>query len=132
MTHPRSENSRGKKRILYIEDDATVRAEIGVLIEMLGYEVSFAGDAPEARKRFHERPVDLVLTDLYMPGGLGTELLKEFHHEKPDLPVIVLTGFPSDETIRQTILSGGYTYLAKPVSGEQLRDVIAHALSEKD
>jgi DNA-binding NtrC family response regulator len=120
-----------KKQILYIEDDATVRAEIGVLIEMLGYEVSFAGDAPEARKRFHERPVDLVLTDLYMPGGLGTELLKEFHEEQPDLPVIVLTGFPSDETIKQTILSGGYTYLAKPVSGEQLRDVIAHALSEK-
>ncbi|HEY3295101.1 MAG TPA: response regulator [bacterium] len=120
-----------RKRILYIEDDATVRAEIGMLLEILGYEVTFAGDAPEARKRFHEKPVDLVLTDLYMPGGLGTELLKEFHHAQPDLPVIVLTGFPSDETIRQTILSGGYTYLAKPVSGDQLRDVIEHALSEK-
>ena len=132
MSGPRSEISKDKKRILYIEDDATVRAEIGVLIEMLGYEVTFAGDAPEARKRFHEHPVDLVLTDLYMPGGLGTELLKEFHREQPDLPVIVLTGFPSDETIKQTILSGGYTYLAKPVSGEQLRSVIEHALSDKE
>jgi two-component system response regulator PilR (NtrC family) len=120
-----------KKRILYIEDDATVRAEIGVLLEMLGYEVVFAGDAPEARKRFQEHPVDLVLTDLYMPGGLGTELLKEFHQVKPDLPIIVLTGFPSDETIRQTIISGGYTYLAKPVPGDQLRNVIERALSEK-
>lgn len=119
-----------KKRILYIEDDAAVRTEIGMLIEMLGYEVVFAGDAPEARKRFGELPFDLVLTDLYLPGGLGTELLKEFHREKPALPVIVLTGFPSDETIRQTLISGGYTYLAKPVSGEQLRSVIEHALAD--
>ena len=132
MTRPRSENNQDKKRILYIEDDATVRAEIGVLLEMLGYEVVFAGDAPEARKRFQDNPVDLVLTDLYMPGGLGTELLKEFHRSKPGLPVIVMTGFPSDETIRQTLISGGYTYLAKPVSGDQLRTVIERALSERD
>jgi DNA-binding NtrC family response regulator len=120
-----------KKRILYIEDDASVRAEIGLLIEMLGYEVALAGDVTEARARFLEQPVDLVLTDLYMPGGKGTDLLHEFHQAKPDLPVIVLTGFPSDDTILQTILEGGYTYLAKPVPGDQLRIILERALTEK-
>jgi DNA-binding NtrC family response regulator len=121
-----------KKRILLVEDDASVRAQIGMLIELLGYEVYFAGTAPEARERFREQPVDLVLTDLYMPGGLGTELLHEFHRERPGVPVIVLTGFPSDETIRQTLLEGGYTYLAKPIQGEQLKKVIEHALADTD
>jgi DNA-binding NtrC family response regulator len=121
-----------KKRILYIEDDAFVRAEIGMLMELLGYEVVFAGDAPEARQRFAEQPVDLVLTDLYLPGGLGTELLHDFHKTKPDLKVIVLTGFPSDETILQTVLGGGYTYLAKPVSGEQLRVLLERAFADTE
>jgi DNA-binding NtrC family response regulator len=121
-----------KKRILLVEDDASVRAQIGMLIELLGYEVFFAGTAPEARERFHEHAVDLVLTDLYMPGGLGTELLHDFHRERPGIPVIILTGFPSDETIRQTILDGGYTYLAKPIQGEALKNVIERALADSD
>jgi DNA-binding NtrC family response regulator len=119
-----------KKRILYVEDDASVRAEIGMLMEMLGYEVVFAGNTTEARQRFKEEAVDLVLTDLYMPGGMGTDLLHDFHRVKPDIPVIVLTGFPSDETIRQTLIEGGYTYLAKPIPGDKLKDVIEHALAE--
>jgi DNA-binding NtrC family response regulator len=119
-----------KKRILYVEDDPSVRAEIGMLIELLGYEVVFAGDATEARLRFKEEPVDLVLTDLYMPGGMGTDLLHDFHRVKPDIPVIVLTGFPSDETIRQTLIEGGYTYLAKPIPGDQLKGVIERALCD--
>lgn len=121
-----------KKRILLVEDDASVRAQIAVLIEMLGYEVIMAGTAPEARERFKGQSVDLVLTDLYMPGGLGTDLLHDFHQERPGVPVIVLTGFPSDETIRQTLLDGGYTYLAKPVQGEQLKKVIEHALADSE
>jgi DNA-binding NtrC family response regulator len=120
-----------KKRILYIEDDALVRAEIGMLLEMLGYEVALAGDAEEARQRFHETPVDLVITDQYLPRGSGTQLLHEFHQERADLPVIVLTGYPSGATITETILEGGYTYLAKPVTGEQLKTVIEHALAAK-
>jgi DNA-binding NtrC family response regulator len=119
-----------KKRILYIEDDASVRGEIGMLIEMLGYEVVMAGDADEARERFKEKPIDLVLSDLYMPHGLGTDLLHEFHQQKPDLPVIILTGFPSDATIRHTILEGGYTYVAKPIPGDQLRILLERALAE--
>jgi DNA-binding NtrC family response regulator len=92
--------------------------------------VVLAGDANEARERFKEKPVDLVLTDLYMPHGLGTDLLHEFHQVKPDLPVIVLTGFPSDATIRHTILEGGYTYVAKPIQGDQLRILLERALAD--
>ncbi len=119
-----------KKHILLVEDDKDVRAHIAVVIELLGYEVHLAGDVNEARKRFHERKVDLVISDLWMPGGNGTDLLHEFKQERPELPMIILTGFPTKETIQRTLVEEGFAYIAKPIQGEQLKQLIERALGE--
>ncbi len=120
-----------KKHILLVEDDADVRAQIGVVIELLGYEVHMAGDVDEAKSRFHEHQVDLVISDLWLPGGNGNDLLHEFKRDRADLPVIILTGFPTQETIRQTLVEEGFAYVAKPVQGQQLKQLIERALGEQ-
>ncbi|MBU0508732.1 response regulator [bacterium] len=119
-----------KKFLLVVEDDGALCAQLGMIVEYFGYESALAGTCAEARQKFKERKPDAVLSDLYLPDGTGVELLHEFHETDGNLPVIILTGFPSPETIRQTLIEGGYTYLAKPVDLVQLRNLLKRALGE--
>lgn len=121
----------GKKRILVVDDDGTLCAQVGKIVEFFGYESVLAANVAEAREQFKAGHLDAVVADLHLPDGSGTDLLHEFHQSKPRLPVIILTGYPTSESIRQTLLDGGYTYLAKPVALEQLRTILEHALSGK-
>lgn len=117
-----------RKHILLVEDSADVRAHIALVIELLGYEVHMAGDVAEAKARFAERKMDLVISDLWMPGGNGTELLQEFKKQRPDMPFFILTGFPTEDTLKKTLVSDGYAYVTKPIQGDQLRKLIEGAL----
>lgn len=119
-----------KKHVLVIEDDSALCAQLGLIVEYFGYGFSLAQSCAEAREKFAERKPDVVLSDFYLPDGTGVELLHEFHEDDENLPVIILTGFPSPETIRQTLIEGGYTYLAKPVDLVQLRTLLQRALGE--
>lgn len=123
--------SETKKRILIVDDDALLCEQLGNIVQYFGYEAVLAADGSEAIAKFKKQPVDLVLADNHMPGISGIDLLHEFHRQNPDLPVIILTGFPSEESLIQTLLEGGYTYLAKPVDLDHLRTLIKRALGEK-
>jgi PAS domain S-box-containing protein len=96
----------GKERILYIEDERQV-AEVGRrLLAHLGYQVTALNSSVEARELFHSRPqdFDLVITDLTMPQMTGVELAADFVKIRPDLPIILCSGFNesvSPETARQ-------------------------------
>ncbi|MDD5089226.1 MAG: response regulator, partial [bacterium] len=116
-----------KKHVLVIEDDGALCAQLGLIVEYFGYDYSLAASCAEARTKFRERKPDVVLSDFYLPDGTGVDLLHEFHKTDKTLPVIILTGLPSPEAIRETLLEGGYTYLAKPVDLIQLRTLLARA-----
>ncbi len=120
-----------KKRVLVVDDDDSLRAQLGMIVEYFGYEPVLAANGAEALRLFREKPADLVLADVYMPEMNGPELLHELHQIRPQLPVIILTGFPSEDSIRQTLLEGGFTYLTKPVDLNQLRQILERALAGK-
>jgi two-component system, NtrC family, response regulator PilR len=124
----RGNNPVNKKRILIVDDDNGLCAQLGQIIEFFGYEPLLAHSLSEARAHVAATPADAVIADLHLPDGTGVELLHELHEKHRNLPVIILTGFPSEASIRQTLLEGGYTYLAKPVPLEQLRALLDHAL----
>lgn len=121
-----------KKRILIVDDDGDLCMQLGKIVEFFGYEPVLAANLAEGRKHFHESHIDVVICDLHLPDGMGTNFLHELHETKPDLPFIILTGYPTQETIRQTLIDGGYTYLAKPVPLDQLRQIIAHAFVSRE
>jgi two-component system response regulator PilR (NtrC family) len=121
-----------KKRVLIVDDDGNLCQQLGKIIEFFGYEAVLAASNAEARQQIKNGVPDLVIADLHLPDGTGLDLMHELHLADPHLPVIILTGYPSQESIRRTMLEGGYTYLAKPVALDQLRQIIERAFQPRE
>jgi DNA-binding NtrC family response regulator len=121
-----------KKRVLIVDDDGNLCQQLGKIVEYFGYDAVLAADCSEARRHTRDSLPDLVIADLHLPDGTGLDLLHEFHAADPHLPVIILTGYPSQESIRRTLLEGGYTYLAKPVELDQLRQILERAFLPRE
>lgn len=120
-----------RKLILIVEDDADTLGQLGLLVELLGYETLLCADGPQAVAYFDEHDIDLVLMDLILPRGEGMDLVGEFHEKKPQIPVIILTGYPSEGSLRETLPREPYAYLTKPISAEYLADILERALTAK-
>jgi DNA-binding NtrC family response regulator len=79
-------------RVLVVEDDDLVRGMLEMTLQRAGYETEPAADGDEAIRRHRERPADLVITDIVMPGREGLGTIMEMRREWPDLPVIAISG----------------------------------------
>jgi len=123
---------RGKERILFIDDESIqVRSAHGVL-KYLGYQVSTHVDSREALKIFRSRPdtFDLVITDLVMPGMDGVELAQEILKIRPDIPVILCTGFSDTVNEQHAYKSGISEFMMKPFSLGELATTIRRSLKD--
>jgi CheY-like chemotaxis protein len=134
---PRSERAApltpGIERILYVEDERQV-AEVGCrLLTHLGYRVTALNSSLEAREVFYSRPhdFDLVITDLTMPQMTGVELAADFVKIRPDLPIILCSGFNesvSPETLRELNIR---EFLMKPAKIADFAEAIRRVLDAK-
>ena len=95
-------------RILIVDDDASLRRVLQVQLEQDGYQVTAAASAQQALSILQLRPVDLMITDLKMPGLSGLELLNHVRSEHPPTVIIVLTAFGTVETAVEAIRAGAY------------------------
>ena len=111
--------------VLLVEDEAPLRKLVGRLLAKDGHEVIAAADGNEALAIASERdhPVDLLLTDVVMPGMSGIELAKRLREKWPDLAVLYVSGYPRDVVEVQGDIEG--ELLEKPFTADALREVIA-------
>lgn len=79
-------------RILVIDDEEGIRNAIRRALSMEGYEVVLASDGVEGERVFREGPPDLVITDIFMPGKEGVELVNDLIADYPDVKIIVMSG----------------------------------------
>src|SRR5215207_3792738 len=93
-------------RILVVEDDDALRRVTQAQLEKCGYEVLVSADVPEALIVLEKQPVDLVLTDLNLPGLSGLELLSRVRSEYPDISVVIITAYGTIETAVAAIKAG--------------------------
>jgi DNA-binding NtrC family response regulator len=121
-----------KFKLLIVDDEKNIRAGLAAALEMDGHEVVTAGAGDEALKRFLRGDIDLVITDLRMPGLAGEELLKRISAETPGIPVIVLTGHGTVENAVAAIRSGAYDFLTKPVNLDRLSMLVKRALKARE
>jgi CheY-like chemotaxis protein len=123
-------HGRSPLRILLVDDDASVREILAALLKEEGYKVTEAEDVPSAL-HFLElgQSVDLLISDLAMPGPDGMVLIREAQRRQPSLPAILITGYAGDaaELAIGRAVEGRFTLLRKPVNGAQLVDQVAAA-----
>ena len=120
-------------RILVADDQEDVMSVMKRSLEALGHEVIPAMSGDEAAERYVEAgPIDLLVTDIVMPGKLqGPTLAKHLRSINPDLPVIFLSGYASEATLHGNGLREEDIRLMKPVPRKKLVEAVGHALSNK-
>jgi len=103
-------------RILSVEDEPVLRANLCEVLAREGYQVADASDAETALRLAFEEDFAVVVTDIRLPGMDGVELLKRLVAERPETFVVLTTAFASVETAVEALRSGAYDYLIKPVT----------------
>jgi PAS domain S-box-containing protein len=119
----------GTQTVLVVEDEEGLRQLAKKLLQRLGYTVLIAADATEAHRLFDENPtIDLLLTDVVMPGASGPELTTRLVEQRPALRVIYMSGYTEDAIVQHGVLKPGIAFLNKPFTsqtlGEKIREVL--------
>ncbi len=128
---PKTSLSRGRagECILVVEDDPEVRAYVVEALGTLGYEVLEAGGAEDALRVLGESAaVQMLLTDVVMPGMNGRSLVAEAVRRRPDLKVLYMTGYSRNAIVHQGRLDPGIELLQKPITTEQLAGAVRKIL----
>ncbi|MFZ5452629.1 MAG: response regulator [Thermodesulfobacteriota bacterium] len=126
---------RGQERILLVDDEPALTEVIKLMLEHLGYQVechTTSKSALEAfRRQLREEPFDLVITDMTMPHLTGADLALELLKLRPDLPIILLTGFSEKIDSARAGTLGIQGFLYKPIVMRELAALIRRILDAK-
>ena len=125
-----AETPRGTESILVVEDDADVRGFAVTILEHLGYSVAAAADGPAALALLDElRPIDLLLTDVILPQGVGgNDVAREIRMRRPGIKVLFVSGYTENGIVHHGRLDNGVELLSKPFTVEQLAQKIREVL----
>lgn len=115
-------------RILVVDDEDSIREYLAMMLEREGYEVQAAADGKKAVRLSSKESFDAVITDIQLPGMTGIDLLGAFRESDPTVPIIIVTGHASQESAIEALNLGAFYYLLKPVSNEELKQVVRNAL----
>jgi two-component system response regulator AtoC len=115
--------------ILVVDDDERLRHTLSLLLRTAGHEVVSAADVPGAEEVLRERDVDLIISDVRMPGGSGLDLLDGVKRLEADTPVILLTAYGTVASAVQAMQRGAFDYVLKPFDADELKLRVARALA---
>ncbi|MCL2213579.1 MAG: sigma-54 dependent transcriptional regulator [Treponema sp.] len=119
-------------RLLVIDDEKNIREGLAEFLKDDGYEVACAAAGEEGWKRFLLGDIDLVITDLKMPGLTGDELMRRIIAKAPGFPVIILTGHGTVENAVAAMREGAWDFLSKPVDLDHLSMKVKRALENRE
>jgi len=113
-------NNSHSLKILVVDDEELFRVSLCDDLNAGGFETEGVGTAEAARKALMQNKVDVVLTDLRLPGSNGVELLNWVRKNNPDITVIVMTAYATVQTAVNALKRGAYDYITKPFSMDEL------------
>jgi two-component system cell cycle sensor histidine kinase/response regulator CckA len=124
---------KSKVRLLVVEDDMGARTAVSEALRAYNYDVLSAANGMEAVKVVGENQgkIDLVISDLVMPGMSGVTLYKQLAEEYPEISILFMTGYPLKNDTRELLESGGVTWLAKPIHMRALVRAIQKVLKNE-
>ncbi|MEN2985492.1 MAG: PAS domain S-box protein [Thermodesulfovibrionaceae bacterium] len=125
---------RGDETVLVIDDDEKVRATVLEMLKRLGYKTLEANNQDTALflAQFYDKPIDLIICDVVMPGISGTKLINKIKNYRPDVKVLYMSGYTDDVVSKHGILEKGINFIQKPFSIEAFSRKIREVLDKKD
>ena len=127
----RAEVPNPKARILAVDDEAVVLDSFRRILVLEGYSIDTVQSGPEALSLVQRQDYDFVFTDLKMPGMDGVEVVKAVKHLRPDVDLVVITGYGTIETAVETMQHGASEYVQKPFSADELSEFINKLLIKR-
>jgi len=118
-------------KVLIVDDERSIRETLSEFVKELGHEVFTAADAPEAIDVVDRSRPDVVVCDIVLPGPDGISVLEHIRRASIGAQVIMVTGEPTVETAADAVRQTAFDYLAKPVSRNDIQDVVTRALLAK-
>lgn len=128
---PPNENDPGeapKARILVIDDEEVVHVSLKRILGRRGHQIFTSLTAQEGLEIIESEQLDMVITDLMMPEMNGLELLEELKNRDIEVPILMITGYPTIKTALQALRLGAVDYLAKPFTRKELLAPVNRAL----
>jgi DNA-binding NtrC family response regulator len=119
-----------KLRIMVLDDEPIVCKRLKPALEKLGYEVDAFTQSPEAMHQIQRISYDIVITDLKMKEIDGMQVLSEAKKRHPGTEVIVITGFATMETAKQSLQMGVFDFIAKPFKLSEIQEVVNRAAAK--
>ena len=121
-----------KSAILVVDDDPYVLESISTLLQAFGFNVTTCDNANSAMQKMQTECIDVVLTDIKMPGITGVELLGMIHRYAPQTPVILMTAYAELDVAVDAIKKGAFDFIMKPYNAEYLVHTIEKAVKYAD
>ena len=121
-----------KFTLLIIDDEKNIREGLAANFELEDYNVKTASTGEEGLALIEKGDIDLVITDLRMPGISGEQVLAKVSSETPGIPVIILTGHGSIDSAVDAMRHGAYDFLTKPLNLDQLSLIVKRALEGRE
>ena len=118
--------------ILIVDDDQNIRKVLKDLLEKDGFHTLTANDVDTALPIIEKQDLDLIITDLKMPGKSGMDLITLSRERKPAVPIIMITAFGNIEAAVTAIKKGAFDFITKPFDESELLNVIEKAISESE
>jgi PAS domain S-box-containing protein len=124
---------KGTERILVVDDEHFVCDFIKDTLEPLGYKILTASNSDDAMKLSYKEkePIDLLLTDIIMPGVDGRELARAMKKSRPEMKVIFMSGYTDDKIVSKGILKAGVDFLQKPLEPRRIAKRVRDILDQK-
>ena len=123
-----SDRTASRGRVLVVEDEAYVRDSLVEVLRARRFDARPSGSVAEALAHLARAPVDVVLSDLRMPGADGLDLVRRMQTAAPDVPVVILTGHGNVSSAVECLKAGASDYILKPAEPEALEVVLDRAL----
>jgi two-component system chemotaxis response regulator CheY len=121
----RAEPASLSSTILLVDDDSDMRSLTRTFLEHEGYRVFSSGEAERAAQIFSTAPrIDLLITDIYMPGRSGMELAHDLKTIRPELPILMVSGGFVDDDLKERLQEEGWRFMVKPFRLTELLSLV--------
>ncbi len=115
--------------VLIVDDERSMRDFLKILLEKEAHQVTTADSGARALETLQKQTVDVIVTDIRMPGMSGIELLETVKEQTPEMPVIMITAFATPDDAVLAMKNGAFDYISKPFNVDEIKSVIESATS---